>query len=99
LAGAAQLLDFAVERVLDGNDTPPLPFTLRLNIYSQESYGEQPEGPSDGGQNPQLLYGERLKFPVKLRQPRNYKNPGAFEERSSSPSGLSCCSCLVPRFC
>ena len=79
--GTAQLLDVAVERVLDGNGLLPLRFTLRLNVYSHESYSEQPEGTGEGGQNPQLLYGERLKFLVKLRRPRNYKNPGAFDQR------------------
>ena len=79
--GTAQLLDFAVDKVLDGNDTLPLRFTLRLNTYSEESYSEQPEGARDAGENPQIPYGERLRFPVKLRQPRNYRNPGAFDQR------------------
>ena len=79
--GTAQLLDFAVERILDGNVALPLKFTLRLNVYSQESYSEQPEPSADTAKNPQLLYGQRARIPVKLRQPRNYRNPGAFDQR------------------
>ncbi|HZR28632.1 MAG TPA: ComEC/Rec2 family competence protein [Terriglobales bacterium] len=80
--GEAQLVDVAVENALDGNASLPLKFSIRLNLYAQESYGEQTEGDaSNSGKIPQLLYGERLRFPVKLRQPRNFKDPGAFDER------------------
>jgi competence protein ComEC len=80
--GEAQLVDAAVENVLDGNISLPLKFSLRLNVYAQESYSEQAESEaSSSGKIPQLLYGERLRFPVKLWQPRNFKDPGAFDER------------------
>src|SRR5260370_10410248 len=79
----AQLVDVAVENLFDGNVALPLKFSIRLNIYSQESYSEQAEDSADSGETQQLLflYGERLRFPVKLRQPRNFGDPGAFDER------------------
>jgi competence protein ComEC len=79
--GEAQLVDVAVERVRDGAADLPLHFSLRLNIYSQGSDSEQTETTAEPGRNPKLLYGERLRFPAKLRQPRNFMNPGAFDER------------------
>ncbi|HTC92955.1 MAG TPA: ComEC/Rec2 family competence protein [Terriglobales bacterium] len=80
--GEAQLVDVAVENGLDDNAALPLKFSLRLNVYAQESYGEQAEGEaSSSGKIRLILYGERVRFPVKLRQPRNFKDPGAFDER------------------
>src|SRR5579859_6107502 len=80
--GEAQLVDVAVENAHDGNAVLPLKFSVRLNVYAQESYGEQAESEaSNSGKFSQILYGERMRFPVKLRQPRNFKDPGAFDER------------------
>ncbi|HTD22002.1 MAG TPA: ComEC/Rec2 family competence protein [Terriglobales bacterium] len=81
--GEAQLVDIAVENLFDGNVALPLKFSIRLNIYSQESYSEQAEDSTNPGETQQFLflYGERLRFPVKLRQPRNFGDPGAFDER------------------
>lgn len=79
--GEAQLVDVAVEHVQDDSDSLPLHFSLRLNIYAKTNYDEQVEATAESGKVPEFLCGERLRFPVKLRQPRNFKNPGAFDER------------------
>jgi len=53
---------------------------IRLSIYRRR--GSQPANPENG--NPvaatkPLNYGERIRFPAKLREPRNFRNPGAFD--------------------
>src|SRR5208282_5983287 len=67
-----QTLDVESEEILpaeDGGD-PGKPVALhsgvRLGIYSAE-----PSRP--------LRYGERLRLPVKLKLPHNFRNPGAFD--------------------
>jgi hypothetical protein len=81
--GETQLVDVAVENDRDGNISLPLGFSIRLNVYSQEAYSEQAENSTNSSETQPFLflYGERLRFPVKLRQPRNFGDPGAFDER------------------
>jgi competence protein ComEC len=45
---------------------------IRLNIYTKAG---------EAAQLQPLLYGERLRFAAKLREPHNYRNPGAFDYR------------------
>ena len=46
-------------------------------ISSQKSEPDQKATPTI-----LFIYGERLRFPAKLSQPRNYRNPGAFDYRN-----------------
>jgi competence protein ComEC len=51
---------------------------LRLSIYSRERWDESDD--EDEGSLPKVfMYGERLRFPAKLRPPRNFGNPGALD--------------------
>ena len=52
----------------------PIHAGLRLGIYVKTQKGN-----SDSASMPLYRYGERLRFPVKLRPPRNFRNPGAFD--------------------
>jgi competence protein ComEC len=64
-----QTLDVQTEEIaLDGGTHIPLHSGVRLGIYS------------DAGTAPMHLfrYGERIRLLVKLKQPRNFRNPGAF---------------------
>jgi competence protein ComEC len=54
-----------------------------LTIYSKEN-SEESEDEDAGGTpaNHQFSYGERLRLAAKLREPRNFGNPGAWDYRS-----------------
>jgi competence protein ComEC len=66
-------LDVETEQVsADGNVTE-LCSGLRLNVYTPSALAQSAL--------PELAYGTRLRFTAKLRPPRNYGNPGAFDYR------------------
>lgn len=54
---------------------------MRLTMYSRSStgYDEEQEEPSATAVLPQLAFGQRISFTTKLRLPRNFHNPGAFD--------------------
>ena len=69
-----QSLDVQTEKIIAENGEPiPVRSGVRLGIYSA-----RPEAVS---QRP-FHYGERLRLPVKLKLPRNFRNPGAFDYQS-----------------
>lgn len=70
--GTREVVDVETEEVAEGDFRVPLRAGLRLSIYAREN-GE--DGP------PALAYGQRLRFAGKLRPPRNFNNPGAFDYR------------------
>src|SRR6185437_11550810 len=57
------------------------PLGMRITMYSRGSagYDEEQEQTSTTGAFPQLAYGQRISFSTKLRLPRNFRNPGAFD--------------------
>ncbi len=85
--GLRQRVDVVTEDVNldDGNKT--LTAGLRLNLFSpkgsQSSVGlddvSDVDSQEPSAKFPDLRYGDRLRFPVKFRFPRNYHNPGAFD--------------------
>jgi competence protein ComEC len=81
-----QSLDVEAEEIrTDAGATLPVHSRIRLNIYSQkendETFGEYSE--AAGGDAPMhvLRYGERIRVLAKLKRPRNFRNPGAFDYR------------------
>lgn len=78
-----QSADIETEQITDGPDHYPMQFGIRLNIYSAESATSADEPPAPAQENNQqpLAYGQRVHFNAKLRQPRNFLNPGAFDYR------------------
>jgi competence protein ComEC len=76
--GSRQSIDIETEEIRDGGIVRPIQAGLRLGVYSKES---DPEYEESGASSPMRVfrYGERLRFPVKLRAPRNFRNPGAFD--------------------
>jgi competence protein ComEC len=65
----SQTLDVEADEIVVANG-PPIPqhSGVRLGIYSTAASAQR-----------LFHYGERLHFPVKLRPPRNFRNPGAFD--------------------
>ena len=76
--GSRQAIDVETEEIRDGESVRWIQAGLRLGVYSKESDPEYEEG---GVCSPMRVfrYGERLRFAVKLRAPRNFRNPGAFD--------------------
>lgn len=55
---------------------------IRLGIYvhrSDDAESQSSEGPSSAAAMPSIHYGDRIQFIAKLRLPRNFRNPGAFD--------------------
>ncbi len=64
-----QSLDVETEQVVTANGTRiPVQSGVRLGIYSDQA-----------SQMHLFRYGERLRFSLKLKLPRNFRNPGAFD--------------------
>lgn len=72
-----QRIDLQTEEIADGDRTLPIEAGLRLAIYQRAPATDSPN------ESMSLYhYGERLRFPAKLRAPRNFRNPGAFDYQS-----------------
>jgi competence protein ComEC len=64
-----QTLDVETEQIITENGAQiPVHSGVRLGIYTSEASAMRP-----------FHYGERLRLPLKLKLPRNFRNPGAFD--------------------
>lgn len=73
-----QVLEVESEQIQAGSAMENIRAGLRLTIYSR------PESDGDAGTSaaiPLYTYGQRLRLAAKLRPPRNFGNPGAFDYR------------------
>lgn len=82
-ARTRQSVDIETEQVSDGQGSYITKFGIRLNIYSAANAGssEDPAGSEEDAAQHPLDYGQRVRFTAKLRQPRNFLDPGAFDYR------------------
>jgi len=80
----SQSLDVETEEIIDeyGKRIPVLA-GVRLGIYSMNANGSVlvPTGPRTSPTLRVFRYGECIRLPVKLKLPRNFRNPGAFDYR------------------
>jgi competence protein ComEC len=78
--GWRQVIEVETEAIGEGPAALSLRVGLRLSIYTKES---EQEYDASGAPLPMRTYhyGERLRFTAKLRRPRNFRNPGAFDYR------------------
>jgi len=76
--GLRQSIDVETEEIASKAKTVPVKSGMRLGIYAKEP---KPDDEDNGSASPMHIfhYGERLRFPAKLRPPRNFRNPGAFD--------------------
>ena len=76
--GLRQSIDVETEEIASKAKTVPVKSGMRLGIYAKEP---KPDDEDNGSASPMRIfhYGERLRFPAKLRPPRNFRNPGAFD--------------------
>jgi competence protein ComEC len=77
--GLRQGVEVETEDVSAGDQTTNARAGLRLSVYAKEGGDEYEEGV--GATMRVFRYGERLRFAAKLRAPRNFRNPGAFDYR------------------
>ena len=81
-----QALDIETENIqTDDGATLPVHSRIRLNIYGQkendESFAEYSDATAGDTPMHVFRYGERIRVLAKLRSPRNFRNPGAFDYR------------------
>jgi len=89
---ARQTVDVQSEEITDSGQSLAIHSGMRLTVYSaapKEAPTEDSQ-PAASGSMRCLHYGERIRFPAKVRLPRNFRNPGAFDYRGYlSDRGLS----------
>ncbi|MGH9601570.1 MAG: ComEC/Rec2 family competence protein [Terriglobales bacterium] len=78
--GPRQLVDLETESVEMGTVGYDVQFGVRLTIYQSAENADEPA--ENGRAFPLRRPGERLRFPARLRPPRNFGNPGALDYRS-----------------
>lgn len=77
--GLRQAVELETEDVTSGDQITQAHAGLRLTVYAKEPSDEHDEG--EAVRMAVFHYGERLRFTAKLRGPRNFRNPGAFDYR------------------
>src|SRR5215472_13887835 len=70
-------MDVQTESIELGDKVFTQPVGIRATVLSRESSEDDPE--PDDSQFPKLAYGDRVRLKAKLRFPRNFGNPGAFD--------------------
>ena len=78
--GVRQSVDLETETISHGDRTIAVATGVRVGIYAKQSDQEYAADNSRVSMRP-FLYGERLRFSARLRPPRNFANPGAFDYR------------------
>ncbi len=81
---AQQRLDLETEQVATSNNKGNETFTIhsgvRVSVYGHEAKNEEGKNESEEPAAMHLFrYGERLRLPIRLYPPRNFRNPGAFD--------------------
>ena len=78
LHGARQSVDLEIEQIEEVGEAKQITAGLRINIYTRERYREDDDDP-DPATAARFTVGQRVRFPVKLREPRAFRNPGAWD--------------------
>jgi len=79
--GPRERIDLETEVIKLGGRTFHEPVRIRATAFSKIAGGEESaEGAAP--EFPWLAYGDRIRFTAKLRPPRNFRNPGAFDYES-----------------
>jgi len=75
-SGPRERFDVQTEQVSFEGRSLDVPIGMRATLFTREY---EDGGADEGTQFPQLVYGQRVKFTARLRLPRNFHNPGAFD--------------------
>jgi competence protein ComEC len=76
--GPRERFDLETERITLGDRIFTQPAGVRATAFSKNNASEEDSASALAG-FPQLAYGDRVRFSAKLRPPRNFRNPGAFD--------------------
>jgi competence protein ComEC len=74
-----QKIDFAAEQIAADGLTSQIHAGLRITISSKQTESATAANLQKSTVTGIFRYGERLRFPVKLSLPSNFRNPGAFD--------------------
>ena len=74
--GPRERFDLETEELKMGEVRFTQPVGMRATLFSRQREADQD---AENGSFPQLAYGDLVKFTAKLRMPRNFRNPGAFD--------------------
>lgn len=76
--GDHQQIDVETESLDDGSQRHDLTAGLRLNLYGRAEEVEYGDEAAIAGV-PHLRYGDQVRFTAKLREPKSFRNPGAWD--------------------
>jgi competence protein ComEC len=75
--GPRERFDLETETIELGDLKFVQPVGIRATVFSSEAEEDDPEG--SASDLPRLAYGDRVRLIARLRLPRNFRNPGAFD--------------------
>ena len=81
-SGPRERFDLETESIQAGDRKFTQPVGVRATAFSRNDAAQEDPAWSKvnaGAEFPQLVYGDRVRFSAKLRPPRNFRNPGAFD--------------------
>ncbi|MEO6119288.1 MAG: DNA internalization-related competence protein ComEC/Rec2 [Terriglobales bacterium] len=76
-----EVIDVETEAIEDAQGATTAVFGLRITVRSQPPENATGATATTDAPATAFTYGERIRFPAKLREPRNYGNPGAMDYR------------------
>src|SRR5215472_12209225 len=84
LAGSEprERFDLETEVIRIGEKKFTQPIGIRATVFLKQSASDDEDDAEAAGGFPQVFYGNRIKLVGKLRPPRNFRNPGAFDYES-----------------
>jgi uncharacterized protein DUF4131 len=80
--GMRQQIDVETEEIIRDSQRTSVSSGLRLGIYAKQPRRENEEDDAPSAVMKTYRYGERIQFVTRLRLPRNFRNPGAFDYES-----------------
>lgn len=92
-------LDVQAEKIAVGGDSHAVNAGVRLSVYEvPERSDADDSGTGASAPLPVLRYGDRLRFTARLREPRNFRNPGAADHRGYlRDHGIAATAATSPR--
>ena len=81
LAGSEprERFDLESESIQIGDQRFTQPVGIRASVFIRQPQSDDDADAQSSPTFPKLVYGDRVKFTAKLRLPRNFRNPGAFD--------------------
>jgi competence protein ComEC len=78
-SGLRERFDFVTETIQSGGVRFTQPVGMRATLYSSGLNQDTQAQDDPAAEFPRLVYGERIRLTARLRLPRNFRNPGAFD--------------------